>query len=271
MAIPVRFACMELMWGDVSGPALEPWLDEIAGIGFAGAALRRTTLLPFLDQPERIAGLLAARGLALAGTYATTDTPAADLERLCVLLRALGCRDLVLHGGARGGDAERTALARLLDERGAMAARHGVRVSFHHHTGVPIETYEETAWLLRATDPRHVHLFCDTGHATKDFSEFPPAERAPELLARHWDRVAYIEFKDWSPEREFATDLGLGLAGLRAAAELIVARGRRGWIVLEQNAPAAGSTPRASAERGLRHARELFAAATGTAAATSHR
>ncbi|MBA3710288.1 MAG: TIM barrel protein, partial [Planctomycetes bacterium] len=143
--------------------------------------------------------------------------------------------------------------------RGALAAPYGVRISFHHHTGVPFETYEETAQLLRDTDPQHVHLFCDTGHATKDFTEFPVARRAYELLSRHWDRLCYLEFKDWSPQAEFATDLGDGQADFTAIARLVVERGWDRWIVLEQNAPANGSTPRQSAARSLRFAQQLFA------------
>ncbi|MBA2482490.1 MAG: hypothetical protein H0V44_17640, partial [Planctomycetes bacterium] len=113
-----RFACMELMWGDISGSKLEPWLDEIRDLGFTGVAMRRTTLWPYVDEPRRFAALLDARGLSLAGAYATTDTSAADIERFCVFLRALGCPDLVLHGAARAGAAERGQLARLLDGRG---------------------------------------------------------------------------------------------------------------------------------------------------------
>jgi sugar phosphate isomerase/epimerase len=270
MTAAPRFACMELMWGDVSGAKLEPWLDETRAIGFGGVAMRRTTLWPFVDEPQRFAALLSARGLSLVGAYSTIDTAPADIERFCGFLSALGCHDLVLHGGQRAGAPERAQLARLLDERGALCARHGVRVSFHHHTHVPFETYEETAELLRLTDARHVHLFCDTGHATKDFVEFPVARRAYELLVRHWDRVSYIEFKDWSAAGDFATDLGCGEADLRPVAALIRERAFPGWIVLEQNAPSAGSTPGQSAERGLRFARELFAQ-TASSTSGSHR
>ncbi|MBA3710082.1 MAG: hypothetical protein H0W83_14830, partial [Planctomycetes bacterium] len=104
------FACMELMWGDVSGAKLEPWLDEIRAIGFTGVALRRTTLEPFFAEPARFAAMLASRGLALAGAYTTIDTPAAEIERACGFLRELGCRDLVLHGGTRAaGEFARSA------------------------------------------------------------------------------------------------------------------------------------------------------------------
>ena len=253
-----RFACMELMWGDVSGSLLEPWLDEVSSIGFTGVALRCGTVQPYLEDPERFSEMLASRGLRLAGAYAPIETSNAMVEAICGFLKRLDCQDLILHGGVRGGVPERMALARLLDDQGFRASGQGVRLGYHHHTHVPFETYEEIAELLRHTSPQRLHLFCDCGHATKDLIEFPAERRAYELLIRHWERVSYIEFKDWSADGEFGTDLGKGVADLRLVSQLIVERAYRGWIVLEQNWPSRDSTPRDSASAGLRFARGLF-------------
>src|SRR5690348_7926977 len=112
-----RFACMQLMWGDVAGERLAPFLDEAASAGFAGVGLTHATLRAFLADPAPLIDALARRRLALASSYAPVTTPIGDLVAHARLLRAAGCADLVLHGWPRGGRAEYDALIAALDER----------------------------------------------------------------------------------------------------------------------------------------------------------
>jgi sugar phosphate isomerase/epimerase len=251
-------ACMELMFGDVGGEKLAPWLKDIKAAGFEGAALRFSTLKHYFGRAPELHALLRANGLLLAGAYAPIETDAADVENLCALLQAVQCDNLCLHGGKRGGASERTALAHLLDGRGEMARRYGVCVSFHHHTHVPFETYEETAELLALTNPAHVHLFIDTGHAEKDFVGLPLGTRGLELARRHRARLKYVEFKEWNPQSDLATELGNGKTDFRALAAYLLETNYTGWITLEQNGPTPGSTAIACAERSLKVARRAF-------------
>lgn len=251
-------ACMELMFGDVSGEKLAPYLMDIKAAGFDGAALRFTTLKQYFGHADQLQALLRTHGLELAGAYAPVETDAADIEKLCALLQSVKCDNLCMHGGKRGGAAERAALAKLLDARGELARRYGVFVSYHHHTHVPFETLEETAELLLLTHPNNVHLFLDTGHAEKDFQSVPLGKRGLELLKRHYSRLKYVEFKEWNPETDLATELGQGKTDFRAIAAFLLEHNYTGWITLEQNAPTAGSTAIACAQRSLEVARRAF-------------
>ena len=257
-----KIACMELMFGDVSGEKLAPFLRDLKAAGFDGAALRFSTLKAYFESVDELKALLKSSGLELAGAYAPMDTDAADVEKLCALLQAVGCDNLCMHGGQRKDGAEgaatRAALAKLLDTRGAMARRYGVCVSFHHHCNVPFETFEETLELLETTDPKNVYLFLDSGHAEQDFKSLPLKTRGLELLKRCWPRVKYVEFKEWNPTTHLNTELGAGQTDFVALAAYLLEHNYPGWITLEQNSPTAGATPIECAARSLKFARKAF-------------
>ncbi|MBI3832592.1 MAG: TIM barrel protein [Planctomycetes bacterium] len=265
-----RFACMELMWGDVAGACFEAWLDEVRALGFEGVAVRSLYVQPFLAEPRAFAELLKKRRLALAGVYLRIDEAPAQLEGLCAFLKQNGCADLILYGGTAATEAERAAAAQQIDALGAQGAAHGIVTTYHHHSGNYFETLEQTEAFLQRTDPRHVGLFCDTGHAAQDFEGHPRARRALLFLERNWARVRYIEFKEWSAELGLSTELGHGQTDFEALAGLILRKHYPGWITLEQNAPTPGSKPGECAGRSLRFAKKAFEkAACGSAAASS--
>jgi len=250
---------MELMWGEVSGARFEPWLDEVRDLGFDGVAMRAQYVEAYLTRPSDFARLLHTHELALAGVYLKLDEVERLFEPLCHWLPQVGCADLILYGGTAHTDAQRKTAARQIDSLGEQASKHRVTVSYHHHSGNMFETLEQTEALLQHAAPQHVGLFCDTGHCTQDFIGHPQALRARMLLERNWPRVRYIEFKDWSPERGLATELGQGRADFAAVAELLRSKEYAGWITLEQNAPTPGSTPGACAGRNLQFSKGLFA------------
>ncbi len=249
-----RFACMELMWGGVEGAKFEPWLREVRACGFEGVALRAATL----RGTDGARALLAKHNLKLAAAYLPLHDADAHLETLARALAELDCADVVLHGGARGGETERAAAAKRIEELGARAAKRGLRASYHHHSGTPFETLEEAEALLRGADPEHLAGFCDTGHATQDFAGHPAERRALLFLERNWARMRVLEFKGWTPERGLNSELGEGPCDLAALSRFLCERRYASWIVLEQNAPAPGRLPRESAARSLAVARALF-------------
>jgi sugar phosphate isomerase/epimerase len=254
-----RFACMELVFGDISGAKFEPWLDEIRDMGFDGVALRAaTTLQSYLDDSAAFVALLARKNLKLAGVYAQLSSSDEFIARVCRFLKSVGCHSLILHGAKRGGDAERAEATALMKKHAAAAHLFGIAVSFHHHTHTPFETFAETETLLLETNPAHVHLFLDTGHAHLDFVDLPVNQRTTELLKRHWPRVDYLEFKDCAAKTGLSTELGKGEIDFPPVAALLKDREYAGWIVLEQNSTMAGSTASADVARGLQFAKSVF-------------
>lgn len=262
----VRFACMEIMWGGVEGPKFEPWLREVHGLGFEGVAVRAATLRSCGLDGAALQALFQRHGLDLAGVYLPLQDAGEHLETTCRWMQILGCPDLILHGGARGSEAGRAAAIRRIAGLGARAAALGIHASYHHHSGTPFETMEEAEALLRETHPGHVSGFCDTGHATQDFTGHPPEHRALLYLERNWPRMRFIEFKAWTPERGLSSELGEGPARLADVAAFLLARRYQGWITLEQNAPTPGSLPRDCAARSLTTAKALFQKHAATAA-----
>ncbi|HTL52401.1 MAG TPA: TIM barrel protein [Planctomycetota bacterium] len=257
-----KFACMELMWGGVEGAKLEPFLAEIAGLGFDGVALRGATLAPFFKDPAAFRTLLQRHHLALAASYLPVDRAAEWLAPLCEFLPQVGCSALIAHGGQASTDPERRAFAAKLDAYGARAAQFAVQLSYHHHSNSPFETLEQTELLLHVTDPKHVALFLDTGHATQDFAGHPAPTRARLLLERFPHRPRFVEFKAWTPDHGLASELGQGPLDLDAVVDWLVHAGHTrdtDWITLEQNAPTPDQTPAACAARSLAVAKASFA------------
>ena len=254
----IRFSCMELMWGGVAGAKLKPWLAEIAALGFDGAALRWATLQPYLHNSAVLAGLLKQHRLELAAAYLPIDQAGEQLQPLCELLRAVGCGSVVVHGGRAATDVARIEWAKRIDAMGAQATRLGVMLSYHHHSDSLFETLEQTELLLANSDPRHVGLFLDTGHATQDFQGHPVEHRARLLLERHATRARFVEFKAWTPERGLSSELGEGPLDLDGVVDWLVQANHTGWITLEQNAPTPDSTPGACAARSLAFAKKSF-------------
>jgi len=78
---------------------------------------------------------------------------------------------------------------------GAVLAETGLQTVFHHHCAGYIETPDEIARLLEATDPRKLGLVLDTGHYTYGSG----GADAVEALERFRQRIAYIHLKDCHP------------------------------------------------------------------------
>lgn len=253
-----RFACMELMWGGVPGEKFEPWVDELAALGFDGIATRAMYLDSYQRDPQSFSALMARKKLALACVMVRMDEADARVEGLLPWMKATGCSELVLHGGTTRNADERRDAAKKIEAIGKQAAAFGIGVSYHHHKNNCFVTMEEAEELLKLTDERYVGGFLDTGHATQDFDGHPIARRAVLLLERTWPRVRYVEFKAWTEAKGLSSELGEGPLDLDAVVEFLVQHRYQGWITFEQNEATKGSTPGACAARGLGVARKLF-------------
>jgi sugar phosphate isomerase/epimerase len=241
---PIRLACMSLMWGQGNLPneRVRPWLNDVVQAGYEGVACFEGELLRFLrDLP--FAALLQQLGLGLASVDFIIDRDFDRLRRVCEAMQSLGCRNMVLLGGLARRDADFAEIADLLNQIGEIARSFGIFVGFHNHTDHTGETLEETEHLLALTDPEKVSGFLDTGHATKDFAGHPTAERAALFLHRNWERIRFLEFKDWSPQSDLRTEVGAGEADWERIFRIVKERGYSGWITVEQNGPSGGRTP----------------------------
>lgn len=148
-------------------------------------------------------------------------------------MAALDCRHLICLGGVGTVAANYEELGPVLSRIGRVARKFGIRAAYHN--GRTRETIADMKTALDHADPEVVFAACDTGHATRDFIEFPYPERAVRFMEREWDRIDFIEFKDWSPSTELNTPVGEGLCDWPAVFERVVTGGYGGWIVVEQN------------------------------------
>jgi inosose dehydratase len=243
-------------------------LAAVRGLGYDGIELGPPGYLG--AGPEAVARTLAPYGLELAGAFAPLRIADADgfrddlgfLDRTVEILAGTGAHgplviaadenDVRLAAAGRPDALRETALPpdelRRAAERVELAARRaldrGVLATFHPHTGTWIESPEEVAAMLDATDPEVVKLCLDTGHAVVGGGD--PAELARTAGAR----IAHLHLKDVDPAvlarvrsreltAERAWEEGLfcpfGEGAVRFAAVLAALDGFDGWAVVEQD------------------------------------
>ena len=271
----LRLASAPCTWGvwertvgrdDLIPPDL--MLETVQGLGYTGIELGPPGY--FGDDPGSVLRTLEPYGLALVGAFAPLriadengfHDDLAFLDRTISILAAAGSRGPVVLAGdenetrlrvagrpdatgetsLRGDEMQRAA------ERVQAAAQRaldaGVPAAFHPHTATYIESPEEVAALLDATDPAVVRIAFDTGHCVVGGGD-PVA-----FVREHGDRIAHLHLKDVDPrvlERvrsqeltvEEAWEQGLfcefGTGAVDFAAVLGELDGFAGWAVVEQD------------------------------------
>jgi inosose dehydratase len=289
---PVSWGVIEKVPGERAAYARV--LDEIAQSGYAGTELGDWGFLP--TDPSRLRDELASRSLTLVGgwvgiPYVRRESHA-EGERYAVRAARLmaevgGPEAMVVLGedpepnSVRHQNAGRVRPEHGLSEEGweayvegvtriARAVREetGLSTVFHAHTGVWIETAEETERLLRLTDRGLVGLCLDTGHFR--FGGGDPAE----ALRKHAHRIRHVHFKDvdpavaarsrsegWDYDRSIAEgvfcELGRGEVDFPAVLAALNDIGYRGWIVVEQDVLPGTGSPKESARRSREYLRGL--------------
>lgn len=246
----IKIAAQSITWNIPRGQDFEPWLDDVAAAGYDGIAVFTMQVEDFLDDPARLHRMLQVRDLELAavtGFVSDSNEWAVDVMRF---MQGFGAR----HLACTDFDPELTVerAVEILDERSRASEPFGVNVYYHNHTSGVGETMTALERLMERLDPQFAHLMLDVGHATKDFSELPPALRAVDFLDRHWDDVEYLELKDWNEETDLNTPLGEGYADYGRILDLVRERGYSGeWLTVEQNGnlgPSKGRSPLESAK-----------------------
>lgn len=281
---PCSWGVIENVEGERGGYARV--LDEMHASGYVGTELGDWGFMPSAPAPLRQA--LNARHLQLLASWVSVylHDPArhgqseADCVRTARLLAEVGGPDnFIVLGNDPYSDPMRTLNAgRILPEHAMSEAKWGVfaeganriaravkretglRTVFHHHIGTWVETPEETAHLLRMTDPDVLGLCFDTGHYR--FGGGDPVAG----LQRHADRIWHVHFKDHEPtvaarsrlegwngvqavEHGVFCELGRGDVDFPAVLAQLRQRNYQGWIVVEQDVLPGMGSPKESATR----------------------
>ena len=246
IAADIRLAAHAITWNIPRGADFEPWLDEVRDAGYAGIAIFGMQLEDLIDRPDDLRRMLESRGLKLAAVTGLMNDSDEWVERMLRFMADFG----VMHLACTDFDTTLTIprAAETLDVWARWGDELGINVYYHNHTGGVGETMTEVEELLDSLDPAHRHEMLDVGHATKDFPELEPAERAADFLTRHWGRIEFMEFKDWNESTDLNTPLGEGYADFDRIVSLIAGGGYHGWIVVEQNGNFGPSNGRGPAE-----------------------
>ena len=276
---------LEGLGGNIS---LETCLSEAAGNGYAGIELGRK----FPRDAAVLKPLLGAHGLALAsGWYngrlaeRSVDAEMAEVATHADLLCAMGAEVMVYGpvGQMAPGDAldlpmshrlklsadESAAYAdRLRDFDDRLAGEYGLKLAYHHHLMMVLETFDEVS---RVIDRARCGLLVDTGHAFAGGFDYA------RLLDRFGNLVTHIHLKDVRGARlkeVRARDLsfndavrmgmftvpGDGDVDFMPVADFIRRTGYRGWLVVEaeQDPSRPEAEPKAATKRAFDTITALF-------------
>lgn len=241
--VDIQLACMSLMWGgDLPSEEMPAWIDDVSTAGYAGVATFERVLLRLIEETDFVERI-TDRGLSLVSVDLVIDRDFDRVNRVCEVMQQLSAKHLVTIGGLAQKGADMNEIADLLNQIGEIALTYDVRACFHNHTHHTGETLEETEELLHKTDSTKFFGFLDVGHATKDFVGHPVKQRASIFLERNWDRIDFLEFKDWCEDSDLRTEVGAGDCDYESVFRILKEKGYSGWITVEQNGPMGDKTP----------------------------
>lgn len=257
--VDIKLAAMHLTWNVPVGDAFVPWLREVREAGYEGiTSFAHWGLEHFIEKPQALKTLLADEGLSLAAVDVQLHDDLEKYKPVFEFMQALDCRLLACIDPA-GTEKDYAKYGAMMNRIGELAQTYGIHAHYHNHTDAVGETLTDMECLMKELDFRFVSLMLDIGHATKDFVELPHRERALHFLQKYWDRIHYLEFKDWNDETDLNTPVGEGKTDYLGIFRLIRERGYAGWITVEQNGNdglSLGRCPKECAKISRRYIRE---------------
>ncbi|SFL65463.1 inosose dehydratase [Paenibacillus sp. 1_12] len=268
----------------------EQILDDIQALGLKGTEMgRKYPTDPVILQEE-----LSKRGIQLVSQWKSVlfsdpsyrEAELAAYRKHVEFLHGMGSTVISTCevGGSLHFDPRRTpnekevlrldeagwqSLAEGLNAAGAIAQEYGLKLTYHHHGGTAVESPEEIDRLMELTDPTKVFLLYDTGHAY--YGGADPLQ----VLLKHYDRIAYIHFKDIRQEVldearaeqvDFVTCIrkgvftvpGDGCLDFGPILNELLTRGYDGWAMLEGEQDPAAHPAYEYAKRALEHMEALI-------------
>ncbi|MEK3911398.1 myo-inosose-2 dehydratase [Paenibacillus sp. FSL H7-0331] len=268
----------------------EQILDDIQGLGLTGTEMGRK----YPTDPGILQEELSKRGIQLVSQWksvlfsdpAYREAELAAYRKHVEFLHGMGSTVISTCevGGSLHFDPRRTpnekevlrldeagwqSLAEGLNAAGAIAQEYGLKLTYHHHGGTAVESPEEIDRLLELTDPTRVYLLYDTGHAY--YGGADPLQ----VLLKHYDRIAYIHFKDIRQEVldearaeqvDFVTCIRKGVFTVPGDGCLefgpilneLLTRGYDGWAMLEGEQDPAIHPAYEYAKKALEHMESLI-------------
>lgn len=267
---PYSFACHTRAW------KTERWeeaLEEIAGLGYAGAEGVSALIDLYADKTEMARKHLQERNVKLAalageGAFTHPDRREEILRRISALaafLQKLDSHHLVVETGPRAVvesiSQDFKVMAATLDELGKRCLDfHDVYLCVMPRRGSRIESGEEIDRLMNQVDLDAVFLGLDTGH-------FPRIEEDPAIILKTYGEcVRHLHFSDPVPEDEeerargdeppSCGGLGQGTMNFTAIQRILEEIDYRGWITVVFDA--GREPPRETAGRSKTFLDQLF-------------
>ena len=257
----IKWASMSLHWGNPSGEDFQPWLENVKSIGYDGVTcFSDMGLESFFNKPSALSRALSNAGLALAAVDMQLHAADRELGPVMDLMNETGCRLLacIVHTPKERTPDLYKHYAETMNKIGERACARGICAHLHNNTDSILRNFTDWELLAPLIDWSKVSFMADTGHVTKDFAEKPHVERAVTYLDENWDKLHYLELKDYNAVTGLDTPLGEGLCDFAAIFAFMKARGYSGWITVEQNRDnglSLGRSPDECARVSLNYAR----------------
>jgi inosose dehydratase len=229
-------------WGRYFPAAWWRGAEAVGALGYPGIEGEYTIAELYEGREEEFAERMARCGVRLSALYSTTDLERAAErhENLRKNLQAAAfCRrqgaSMLVIGGTSTRERTPALYAAWAREANALGQRtletHGVRIGVHPHVGSLVETREEIARVMDATDPRWVFLAPDTGHLLAGGSD------PVEIFRTYGARIAHAHLKDYAPAsaggRGSFVPLGRGAIDFAALFAAAREAGVDGWLNVE--------------------------------------
>lgn len=180
-------------------------LDEISLTGWDGVELLGDQLEIFYNDYEYFADLLKLHNLKISSYYSWLDTVNEDfkvfeldrIKRKCDFLKKLGCKILLIDGGARDPNKSNKKYYKiavdLINEIGQISESFEMKCSWHMHWGSMFDSVEDFTYLMDNTDSSLIGFCPDT--AQLFLSRMDPVK----IIKKYSSRINYIHFKDIAP------------------------------------------------------------------------
>jgi inosose dehydratase len=191
-------------WGRYFPSAWWKGAAAVGSLGYRGIEGEYTIAELYEGRVEEFLESMRRCGVVLSALYSTTDLERPSLRfenrrknlMAAAFCRRVGSRMIVIGGTEarekgpaviKGWGREATELGKEVFET------HGIRLGVHPHVGSLIETRDEIAQAMDATDPRYFHLAPDTGHLIAGGSD------PVEIFRTYRTRIAHVHLKDYQP------------------------------------------------------------------------